>query len=571
MFHLRFAAKCALRTSGVALVGILCLAGTVSAQTLGPQPLYFRIQSPSERLEMIVNSSRILTLEQKIPRAQLSNESIARLTPLSPNQIQIAAQRPWGTQVNLWDERGQIWTVDVIISGDARELKMLLEAEFPNSSLRVRPLANSVVISGFVDRADAVSRIVTMSQDYYPRVINNITVGGVQQVLLNVKVMEVSRTKLRTMGFDWANISGNDYFTQGVSGLLNPVSVTELFDGAATTGVATGSAGATMTFGLVDNNNAFFGFLEALRQNNLAKLLAEPKLVTVSGRPASFSVGGEIPIRVPQSLGTISIEFHQFGTRVDFVPIVLGNGHIRLEVRASVSEVDPSLSVDGVPGFRSRWVDTAVEMKSGQTLALAGLIQERVETENKGVPWVADLPWVGAAFRRVTNRVNEIELVITVRPELVDALDPDQVPECGPGELTTSPNDIDHYWRGYLEVPNCCSDGSCAQCRHGGYPPEQAVGPQGAYQEVPNSGPGPSAGASFFSRPPQSPTSAAVGRSRQPDNNSSRRRVVPVGSRSILSNRDTPNKASPVRPTGRATLKNGRPNLIGETGYDVLK
>ena len=565
MFLLRFAAKRALRTSGVALVSIWCLAGVVSAQTLDPQSLYFRIHSPSERLEMIVNSSRILTLKQKIPRAQLSNEAIARLTPFSPNQIQISALRPGVTQVNLWDERGQVWTVDVIISGDARELKMLLEAEFPSSSLRVRPLANSVVISGFVDRADSISRIVTMSQDYYPRVINNITVGGVQQVLLSVKVMEVSRTKLRTMGFDWANISGNDYFTQGVSGLLNVTSVTELFDSATTAGVATGSAGASMTFGLVDNNNAFFGFLEALRQNNLAKLLAEPKLVTVSGRPASFNVGGEIPIRVPQSLGTVSIEFHQFGTRVDFVPIVLGNGHIRLEVRPSVSEVDPALSVDGVPGFRTRWVDTAVEMKSGQTLALAGLIQERIESEHRGVPWIADLPWVGAAFRRASNRVNEIELVITVKSELVDALDPDQVPECGPGQLTSNPNDIDHYWRGYMEVPNCCSDGSCAQCRHGGYPLEQEVGPEGAYRE------GPGASAGFFSRPPQSPASAAVGGNRQPGNNSSRRRFVPVGSQSILSNRHTPNKASPTRSTGRATSKNGQPDLIGETGYDVLK
>ena len=111
---------------------------------------------------------------------------------------------------------------------------------------------------------------------------------------------------------------------------------------------------------------------------------------------------------MPQGLGTVSIEYKPFGTRVDFVPIVLGNGNLRLEVRPQVSEIDESRSVTinniTVPGLRTRWVDTAVEMKAGQTLALAGLVQERVESENKGMPWLADLPWVGAPFRRVEER-----------------------------------------------------------------------------------------------------------------------------------------------------------------------
>ncbi len=439
--------------------------GVLAAQELENRVEY-KVTKENQRLEMVVNTSRILTLDKEVPRAMVNNPDVVRVVPLSPTKVQISALKPGVTQVNLWDEDGTLYTVSLIIMGDAQELQMLLQTEFPQASLRVRPLATSVVLSGRVDRSDEVSRIVRMAEDYYPKVINNITVGGVQQVMLHVKVMEVSRTKLRSLGFDWAYFSGGDFVIQSVSGLID----------AATSGggTAVGTGGETVRFGIVNGDNAFFGFLEALRENDLAKILAEPTLVTVSGRSASFNSGGEFPILVPQSLGTIAIEYKQYGTRVDFVPIVMGNGNIRLEVRPQVSELDNAngVTINGtrVPGLRSRWVDTAVEMKAGQTLALAGLIQTRIEAQNRGIPWLADLPWAGAAFRRVEEQKNEIELVVTVRPELVDALDPLEVPACLPGEQTTSPNDVELYFRGYLEVPSCCTDGSCGNCQMGTMP-----------------------------------------------------------------------------------------------------
>ena len=233
-----------------------------------------------------------------------------------------------------------------------------------------------------------------------------------------------------------------------------------------------------MRFGVVDGNRAFYGFIDALRQNDLIKVLAEPQMVTVSGRPASFNSGGEFPIIVPQSLGTVSIEYRQYGTRVDFVPIVLGNGNIRLEVRPQVSEIDPSRSVVinsvSVPALRTRWVDTAVEMKAGQTLALAGLIQHRIESQNRGIPWLADIPWFGVPFRRVEETTNEVELLIMVTPEFIEASDPEELPPCGPGEARRRPTTCEFYFRGYLEVPKCC-DG----CRMPAVPRAWAHGPDG--------------------------------------------------------------------------------------------
>jgi pilus assembly protein CpaC len=187
------------------------------------------------------------------------------------------------------------------------------------------------------------------------------------------------------------------------------------------------------------------------------KVLAEPNIVTVSGRPAYFQVGGLVPYPQPTGFGNISVAFRPFGTQVDFVPIVLGNGNVRLEVKPAVSEIDPTLSLSiagtAVPGFRTREVDTGVEMKFGQTLALAGLLQQRTTAVRQGIPYLMDVPYLGAAFRRNSNQINEVELLILVRPELAEGLDPDQVPPCGPGMNSMSPNDSDFYWKGHIEVP----------------------------------------------------------------------------------------------------------------------
>ncbi len=410
-----------------------------------------RISAPQQRVEMIVNSSRILTLEQKIPQAQVNNPEVVDIKPLSANQIQLIAKKTGVTQVNLWDQHGRIYTVDVVVRGDARELEMAIKHFFPHATIKVYPLANSVVLYGHTNNPNDVARIAELASDYFPKVINNITVGGVQQVLLHVKVMEVSRTKLRTLGFDWAKITGDDFIISGASDLLTATT-------SATATVASNS-GVNMAFGIVSGNDAFFGVLEALRRNNVVKVLAEPTLVTVSGRPAYFQVGGEFPVLIPQSLGTVSVEYKPYGTQVDFVPIVLANGNIRLEVRPRVSEIDESRSVVlgsiSVPALRTRTVDTGVEMRAGQVLAIAGLVQTRMEAETKGFPWAADVPYLGALFRRQSNVENEVELLILVRPELVSAVEPHELPPGGPGTFTASPNDCELYLKGYIEVPRC--------------------------------------------------------------------------------------------------------------------
>lgn len=431
--------------------------------TARAQPQVIRnITQASERLELTVNTSRILTLEKRIPRMVVNNPELVTVTPISATQVQLAARKPGVTQINLWDEDDNVYTVDVLIYGDVRELELALQRLFPESSIKVIRLTNSLVLEGYVEKPESVSPIVRLAEDYAPKIVNNISVGGVQQVLLKVQVMEVSRTKLRSFGHDFALSFDDGYVVSNVSDLLNSFGITTGTPGAATL--------SGVSYGVVGPDAQFFGFLEALQENKIAKTLANPTLTTVSGRPARFNVGGEIPYLIPQGSGgggglTFTVQFKPYGTEVNFVPIVLGNGNIRLEVRPRVSDLDypngvPITSTGiTVPALRVREVDTGVELKAGQTLALAGLVQTRVEANERGLPYLSDLPYVGAAFRKVEEEVNEIELLILVTPEFADGMDPHEVPMCGPGMETVSPSNCQLYWGGHLEVPSC---GPCA-------------------------------------------------------------------------------------------------------------
>lgn len=424
-------------------------------------PVIRNITQSTERLEMTVNSSRILTLENRIPRMVVNNPELVTVTPISANQVQLAARKPGVTQVNLWDEDDQVYTVDVMIYGDVRELELALERLFPESSIKVMRLTNSLVLEGFVEKPESVSPIIRLAEDYAPKIVNNISVGGVQQVMLKVKVMEVSRTKLRKLGVDFANFSDNGTIISSVSDLITA--------GGSTSASVVANERATINFAVFGNDSNFFGVIDALQENKLAKVLADPTITTVSGRPARFNVGGEFPIVIPSGLGQSTIEFKPFGTEVNFVPIVLGNGNIRLEVRPRVSQRDDANGIQQngftVPSLVVREVDTGVEMKAGQTLALAGLVQTRVEAQERGIPYISDLPLIGSVFRSVQENVNEIELLILVTPELVDGMDPHEVPGCGPGMETVTPSNCELYFGGHLEVPACgaCAPTGCGQ------------------------------------------------------------------------------------------------------------
>lgn len=577
-----------------------------------PPSIVHLVQSSSDRVNMTIHSSRLLTLDQKIPRAQVNNPDLLDLTPISANQVQIYAKKAGITQVNLWDENKRVHTIDVVIEGDVRELAMILKKQFPNASIKVDPNNASVILSGYIDRPDHLSKIVRIAEEYYPKVINNITVGGAQQVLLHVKVMEVSRTKLRQLGFDFAQMSSSDFWTSSIGGALQKQSSTTVI--ARNTPSAFTTTGAeTVSFGVLDQNASFFAFITALQKNSLIKTLAEPTLVTVSGRPAYFLAGGLLPYPQAGGLGTTSIQFKPYGVQLDFVPIVLGGGNVRLEVRPSVSEVDNSvaITINGttVPGFTQREAETGVEMRFGQTLALAGLISTRLESTKQQLPWIGDLPVIGTLFRGVNETMNEVDLLIMVRPELAEAMDCNEVPPLGPGENSDSPSDCDLYVRGYMEVP-AKQPGPPQRPEFvqpiGGLPP--GMGPGMSPVGPPAGAPVPPAGEYVPPRQqpfggPELPApapggSSAVRRQQQyMASNPAAAPRVPAGNSAVAGNaanvpsaaRNTQTSAANAaypRATGSASYNSARPQnrppvskktsadppgFIGNTGYDVTK
>jgi pilus assembly protein CpaC len=513
------------------LISAVFVSGTDAQQRL-PQTFQFHVSKTAERLDMVVNTSRILKLDSKIPRVFVNDPGIIRATPLAEDQVQVSALKPGVTQLNMWDQNGKVYTVDVVVTRDARELIDVLKADFPDATLQVRPVGSAVYITGYVPRAEMIDEIISVAEQLYDRVINGITVGGVQQVALHVKVMEVSRTKARECGIDW------EFLSDQVK--LSHLAHAKISD-------------ATLRIGLFGDTADLTCWVNALRKHNLVKILAEPTLVTVTGRPARFVSGGSFPILVPNGLGTISVEFKTYGTIVDFVPIILGNGNIRLEVRPSVSEVDESRGVElegiRVPGLTERHADTAVEMRAGQTLALAGLIQQRVEAETTGIPYLADLPWLGKAFSYSKEKTNEVELLIIVTPEFIGPMEPHQTPCCGPGQVTVSPNDHELYKYNYVEVPNCCVVNRALEAAHTPTlaPPVEAapavVLPPGA-ERLPD----PDA-------PPSTAPPSTAGMNR-PANVP----ISPPAARTIQA-------AYPARPTGPRTI---RPMAFGPSGHDPL-
>ena len=417
-------------------------------QRLGQQTV---VDSSITEVEVVIGSSQRLRFPYKIPELLVENPDIVKATPVSPTEILISGLKPGLTNIAVSDPDQNVQTIKVHVAADTRKLEAALIRHFPDSKIKVHALQTGVILKGSVARAEDMNTVMTIAQDYFPTtVINQLQVDGSQLVAIKVKVYEVNRTKLRTLGVDWAFFGTDVGFVSSVSDLIQSFSISP---------GNVESAGSNIAFGVIGSDTQFSKFIEALEQQNVAKLMDQPVLVAQNGRPAEFLSGGEIPISISSGLGTNSIEFRPFGTKLDIVPLIHGQGELTLEVRCEESEVDNALSTGaGVPGFRVRRVNTGVRMKAGHTLALAGDYQENLEHEKRGIPFLMDSPLFGSMFRRVEDTKIENELVFMITPRFISEVDPSQVPALGPGQLATEPSNHEFYFRGYNEVSRCNGD-----------------------------------------------------------------------------------------------------------------
>lgn len=444
--HLNCKLLCALL---IALTTIACSEIELSAQAnLGQR---FQVDDSVDQLELIAGSARRLKFKYDIPELVVENPEILQATPVSPNEILITGLKPGISTITVSDADKNLQMINVEVKVDTRKLELAFRNYFPDSQIKVHPLQTGVILAGHVARADQVANIMATARDFFPtNVVNQLQVNGNQNIAIKVKIYEVSRTKLRQLGIDWSYIDPEFSIVSSVSQIIQAVN--------RTNGVTAGEN--TLAFGVVDDGGSQFdGFIQTLERHSIAKLLDQPILVAQNGRPAEFLSGGEVPILIPAGLGTSTVEFRAFGTKLDMVPIVHGNGELTLEVRAEVSEVAEDLaSTDGTPGFRVRRVNTGVKMKAGHTLALAGDYREDHSATKRGIPGLMHSPVFGPLFRSVTDEVNETELVFMITPRFISDVDPALAPRLGPGQMTTPPSSRQLMIDGYLEVPRCADD-----------------------------------------------------------------------------------------------------------------
>lgn len=453
------------------------VSGSVLAQTgpgaaSAPTPLKLTVSdvaTPEQVIRVAANKSVMVDFSQPIREVRVAKGDIAEVAAVTPRQILVTGRSFGTTQMIVWLSESDQRVFDIAVDIDVDRLVASLRLAVPRANVRAHAVMDSVVLTGTVPDAEAAQRVMEISNLYARSVVNHLKVAGVQQVLLRCTVAEVNKRAVRQLGFNgWiAGDNLHDFF--GVSNLnnINPSNI-----GAA------GSAPVTSNIPFVTDEDGIpirgsttlsFGFprvqmqvfMQALRENGLLRVLAEPNLVTVNGSEANFLAGGEFPIPVPQDSGsggtTITIEYREFGVRLRFTPAVLSEGVIRLQVAPEVSEPDYSsaVTIGGfiVPGLVQRRVETTVELGNGQTFAIGGLLSERVRGVSRKVPALGDVPVLGALFSSVEYQQEETELVVLVTPELVEPVSPNQVTGV-PGAQMLHPNDWELFALQQLEGQN---------------------------------------------------------------------------------------------------------------------
>ncbi|MCA8986174.1 MAG: pilus assembly protein N-terminal domain-containing protein [Planctomycetaceae bacterium] len=419
----------------------------------------FHVVSTRNEMTLTERFARVVELDTRITRVDGFDPGILSVQALTPHRIRLQAVASGVTTLLLVDEFDRVYEIEVFVEGDVRHLQSYINRFFPNSSVTAVKVKDSVVLRGVVSDPSHITRIAEVAEEFYPKVINHMQFGAENQVRLQVRIMEAQRSRIRQLGFNWSLLNNDGFILSNPGNLATPTNAT--LSNATGNSLTYGGAGlsdSSISFGLVNTNSIFRGFIEALKQEGLLRILVESTVVADSGRPASLLSGGEFPILVPQALGTLSVEWREFGVKLEAVPIVLGQGQVMLEIAPEFSERDfanaATLNNTTIPAITTRRANTQVRMKFGQTLMIGGLIATRYTAETDKIPILGELPGIGAAFRRVRYDENETELIILVTPEYVAPLDPHQVPAGGPGAFSDIPTDRELFWQGLIEVPN---------------------------------------------------------------------------------------------------------------------
>ncbi|GKY89421.1 type II and III secretion system protein family protein [Sinisalibacter aestuarii] len=455
-----------------ALLGL----GMGLAATPGAQAETLRVLNGAASAALSVPMNRAVVVESDQPFAELSiaNPGIADISTLSDRTIYVLGKAPGRTTLTLLAADGSLITnVEVQVTPDIAEFKERLRQILPGEGIEVRTANDGIVLSGTVSSTMALDRAIDLANRYAPeRVSNLMNVGGTQQVMLKVRFAEMQRSVTKSlsssMGIGGA-LTGTGIgagVAMGTGLMSDGNNFNSAFDGDAGTLMnSTNDSFGTFGFGLGTSALQFQVMIEALENKGMVRTLAEPNLTALSGQRASFLAGGEYPIPVQDSDGNISIDYKPIGVELEFTPRVVDGDIINLELMASVSALDSAISFGGgsiaVNAFKRRETSTTVEMRDGQSFAIAGLLQDDFRDLNGQVPWLGDIPILGALFRSADYERAQSELVIIITPHLVTPTRGEALSL--PTDRIRPPSETDLFLFGRTAAPNRPTTGAAGE------------------------------------------------------------------------------------------------------------
>jgi pilus assembly protein CpaC len=426
------------------------------------------ISGKGRKVNLEMGKSIIIRSEVPIIRVSSSNDKVATVAGLSPTQVYVTGKASGVTNITLWQAEDKVAAVyDVEVGPDVSSLKEKIQRLFPDEKgLRISATHDSLTLAGTVSNTAALSQLLAMAEAYggEKKVINMVQVSGIHQVMLEVRVAEMQRTLTKQLSINFTTIAGSSFgagLLGGLGSMVNPV------NSGSTTPLSLNVASATNALFHIAGNPSMTVLLDALKQDGLVKILAEPTLLALSGQPASFQAGGQFPVPIPSSYGSPpGIEYKDYGVLLKFTPTVLDDNRISMHVTSEVSELDYTNAVTiastTVPALTKRNVETVIELGDGQSFVIAGLLQDNITDTIGKYPYLGDVPVLGTLFRSSHFQRNETELIVIATPHLVKPIHLKNQPL--PTDRYVEPSDTDFFLKGQLQgcqkasPPPVCQD-----------------------------------------------------------------------------------------------------------------
>jgi pilus assembly protein CpaC len=392
-------------------------------------------------LRVMVGKSLLINTTERLKRVSVTDPSVADALVVTPTQVLVNGLSPGEVSLLIWDEAERSRSFDLRVDVDVTAASEEIHRLFPTEQINVTPSRSAIVLSGHVTTEEVAKHAGALASAYSKNVVNVLTFGpvGAEEVLLEVKFAEVDRTALTQVGFNFLSTgSGNTLGALGTGqfgGVSGIGSITDTGSGSPFPSTATVSNVLNMLF---FNPQVHLGaVIEALKSQNLLQILAEPNLIAVNGKEASFLAGGEFPFPVAQQnasgIATVTIQFREFGVRLKFTPVIQPNGSIHLHVAPEVSTLDfaDAVTVAGttIPAISTRKADTEFELQDGQSFVIAGLLDNRVTNVDNKIPWLGDIPIIGNFFKSKSDQKSNSELMVLCT---VHRISPSVQPPPGP-------------------------------------------------------------------------------------------------------------------------------------------